>query len=124
MVVVAYAERTACGDAFALRVRIWMPDSLSDTAIVCAKPDRSVALWDERRVHVAIRALVLARPEYFHEWMFVRLACAARGVSWRGPLQGMSVHTGSLEKMGPSATFFTTKELFFCSQHPSSISGS
>lgn len=94
-----------------------MPDSLSDTAIVYTNVSR---LADGRRSK-GEHTLVLARPEYFHEWMFVRLAFAKNSSSLRVQSRSKEIRTGSLEKMGPSATFFTTKELLFYPRVPSSV---
>jgi len=71
MVDVAWAEATACGEAFVLRVAIFIPEEESEISMT----------------------LELANPEYLCE-------CRLR----RFP--------GSLEKIGPSGTRFTVKELY------------
>ena len=57
----------------------------------------------------------LAKPEYLYEWTFVRLPCYVWSVMILSVSAGETKQrTGSLEKIGPSGTFFTMKELYFC----------
>ena len=57
----------------------------------------------------------LAKPEYLYEWTFVRLPCYVWSVMILSVFaEKTGQRTGSLEKIGPSGTFFTMKELYFC----------
>lgn len=55
-------------------------------------------------------AFVFARPEYLCEWRLRRLPCYG-DVGWMERKTTEPTHTGSVENIGPSGTFFTWKEL-------------